>query len=132
MPVTSVSVSTMFPVVDKVPTTLPPVPSALMPMPPLGNWILVDKPPMSCPLPVAVVSPIVMPVVGLPSASRPRLTTGVPRTISFSGKLIASKNVGSGLTSKELNAGLLCDTFVTSLVGSVGAYAANSAGFSRS
>ena len=127
----SASVSIMLPVVPNVPTTLPPVPSALMPMPPLGKITSVVKSPIVVPEPEAVVSPIVMPVVGLPLASRPRVTAGLPRVMSFSGKFIASKRV-AGKRFAAVYAGVFCVTSCTLRVESVGKYFSSVAASIRS
>ena len=93
--------ATILPVVSKVPTVAVPEPSALIPMPVLGNKVEMSSCPMFAPEGVAAALPIVIPVVGFPCASIPLVTTGTPRLMVCSGKLIASKSPAGNVLPTE-------------------------------
>ena len=97
----SALLATMLPVVPCVPTVVVPVPSALMPMPVLGNTAEISSSPIVGPEGDAAAFPIVIEVVGLPCASIPLVTTGTPRLIVRSGKLIASNMVVPSLSATD-------------------------------
>ena len=93
--------ATILPVVSNVPTVAVPEPSALIPMPVLGNKVEISSCPMFAPEGVAAALPIVIAVVGFPCASIPLVTTGTPRLMVCAGKLIASKRVEGNLSATE-------------------------------
>ncbi len=103
----SALLATMLPVVPCVPTVAVPEPSALMPIPVLGKIAEISSSPIVGPEGEAAAVPIVIPVVGLPCASIPLVTTGTPRLIVRSGKLIAS-NIEVSNVSATVYAGVFC------------------------